>query len=287
VTPARRRPEQTRQHERVHSAAECELLKIASWQPMLREIRHIRRCVFMDMSPREENIRSVWLALAEPNINEMGMTPGKFSALCVKFGIDARASARLSSNGYVWTDDLNRYWRGDGTRGRTGNGTGKVAKLIQGWVAHEADTLAERASMSTTADLFPDGRYRRPGTLTVRLGQDRFRSVLIDLYGCKCWISGCAVEEVLQAAHVEPHSGTNNRASNGMLLRADLHNLYDARLLWIEPVGDSYYVRLSPVLRGAYAELADKRLSPPQGRRDDHPDRNYLLKHRPIWYNAN
>ncbi|GIE78023.1 hypothetical protein Aph02nite_39730 [Actinoplanes philippinensis] len=42
----------------------------------------------VEMSPAEENIRSVWLTLREPDGNQAGMSPAKFSSLCAEFGID-------------------------------------------------------------------------------------------------------------------------------------------------------------------------------------------------------
>ncbi|MEV4277973.1 HNH endonuclease [Actinoplanes xinjiangensis] len=201
------------------------------------------------------------------------MSPAKFSSLCTEIGIDARASARLSSNGYVWTDDLNRYWRDDGTRSRTGDGTGKVARLTGSWAAEERAASASPAApahpppfpSNIDGDL-PDGRHRRPGLVTFRLGQDRFRSALFELYGHRCRVSGCSVEEVLQAAHVEPHTGANNRLNNGMLLRADLHNLYDAGLMWVEPTMEGY-----------------KLLTPPHESRERCPDPVDLIRQCPSW----
>ncbi|GIE78024.1 hypothetical protein Aph02nite_39740 [Actinoplanes philippinensis] len=96
-------------------------------------------------------------------------------------------------------------------------------------------------------------------------------------------MSGCSVEEALQAAHVEPHTGTNNRLDNGMLLRADLHNLYDACLMWVEPTAEGYRVRLSPSLGVSYVEYADKLLAPPHESREKCPDPVGLFRQRPGW----
>jgi putative restriction endonuclease len=49
-------------------------------------------------------------------------------------------------------------------------------------------------------------------------------------------ISGCLVLQVLEAAHIRPHRGQrDNHPENGLLLRADLHTLFDLDLLGIEP----------------------------------------------------
>jgi len=89
----------------------------------------------------------------------------------------------------------------------------------------------------------------------VRRGQHKFREMLLKAYGGACAITGHGPAAVLEAAHIEPHatSGRNGKG-NGLLLRADLHLLFDARLLRIEP--DSLEVELDESLRGtAYWEL--------------------------------
>ncbi len=54
-------------------------------------------------------------------------------------------------------------------------------------------------------------------------------------YEGKCAITGCPVEAVLEAAHIHPYLGQHtNDVTNGLLLRADLHTLFDLRLLWID-----------------------------------------------------
>ena len=57
--------------------------------------------------------------------------------------------------------------------------------------------------------------------------QGSFRQQLLDLDGC-CAISGQTCKEALEAAHIVPaHGGRREVLSNGILLRADLHRLYD------------------------------------------------------------
>lgn len=77
-----------------------------------------------------------------------------------------------------------------------------------------------------------------------RYRQDLFRAKILDAYESRCAISGANVPEGLQAAHIEPYRGVRSqRTANGILLRADIHLLYDAHLLAVMP--DSHIVRLS------------------------------------------
>jgi predicted restriction endonuclease len=63
---------------------------------------------------------------------------------------------------------------------------------------------------------------------------------------------------VLEAAHIFPYRGPQtNHVTNGLLLRADLHVLFDLGLLRID--ADSLTVELDPILNGtSYAELSGR-----------------------------
>lgn len=72
--------------------------------------------------------------------------------------------------------------------------------------------------------------------ILTRRGQPAFRAALISAYNGRCAISGCADVEVLEAAHILSHSESQNYGtSNGLLLRADLHTLFDLQLISIDP----------------------------------------------------
>ncbi len=70
----------------------------------------------------------------------------------------------------------------------------------------------------------------------VRQGQRPFRERMLWLYSGRCAVSGCAVESVLEAAHILPYvKGRLNTDGNGILLRSDIHYLFDDELLRIRP----------------------------------------------------
>jgi hypothetical protein len=70
----------------------------------------------------------------------------------------------------------------------------------------------------------------------VRRGQPKFRKNLLRLYGGRCAVSGWGPESVLEAAHILLHAKSGlNQTENGLLLRADLHSLFDDGLLKIDP----------------------------------------------------
>jgi putative restriction endonuclease len=69
-----------------------------------------------------------------------------------------------------------------------------------------------------------------------RRGQSEFRQALRSRYGDRCMITGCEIIDILEAAHISPYRGEeDNHPENGLLLRADLHTLFDLDLLGICP----------------------------------------------------
>ncbi|SCG45885.1 HNH endonuclease [Micromonospora zamorensis] len=160
-------------------------------------------------------------------------------------------------------------------------GTDVLEKVVQGVRAVqpvEADRLAKilDEARAPEPEGLPEGRRRRLAQVTARQGQADFRRQLIEAYQGRCAISGCGVEAALQAAHIEPYDGpATNRVSNGLLLRADLHNLFDQGLLWID---DSYRVQVAEGL-DHYGEFAGVEL-PPTADPTHRPDQRALAAHR-------
>ncbi|CAN5397551.1 hypothetical protein BH09ACT10_BH09ACT10_06520 [soil metagenome] len=80
-----------------------------------------------------------------------------------------------------------------------------------------------------------DTRDRRLVETAVRQGQDGFRSEIMRAYDQKCAITSCDATQTLQAAHIYPYRGpATNHVTNGMLLRADVHVLFDAGAISID-----------------------------------------------------
>ncbi len=72
-------------------------------------------------------------------------------------------------------------------------------------------------------------------------------------------MTGCKTLAVLEAAHIKPYRGDDdNHPENGLLLRADIHTLFDLDLLGIEP--DGLRVELHPDIANEYGCLIQKTL---------------------------
>ena len=78
--------------------------------------------------------------------------------------------------------------------------------------------------------------YGRPQLVLPRLGQGLFRIVVTDVYERRCAITGERTLPVLDAAHIKPYTVVQrHEVSNGLLLRSDLHRLFDEGYLTIHP----------------------------------------------------
>jgi hypothetical protein len=122
-------------------------------------------------------------------------------------------------------------------------------------------------------------RARRLMEVLTRPQQALFRETLLAAYGGRCAITGCDVTDVLQAAHIQPvYDGGTDNPSNGLLLRVDIHRLFDLGHVAIDH--EAMTVLVSPRLRGSeYENLAGKPIRVPS-EEQNRPRRFSLLRHR-------
>jgi putative restriction endonuclease len=120
-----------------------------------------------------------------------------------------------------------------------------------------------------------------------RLGQGTFRSRVTDAYGRRCAVTGERTLPVLEAAHIRPYSQQGpNRVDNGLLLRSDLHRLFDRGLVTIEPERLTFEVsdRIRHEYHNGlvYYQLAGRALQVLPERPDERPHRAFLEHHRTV-----
>ena len=88
----------------------------------------------------------------------------------------------------------------------------------------------------------------KKATAWVRVGQGKFRQDLLDKYGDNCAVSGPAPREAIQASHLYSFAKSGKHESQGgILLRSDLHTLFDRGLLKIDPKSEKVF--LDPTLK--------------------------------------
>lgn len=69
-----------------------------------------------------------------------------------------------------------------------------------------------------------------------RRGQSELRSKLLAAYGARCAITGCGVIELLEVAHITPYNAAAaDPVKSALLLRADIHTLWDLGLIALDP----------------------------------------------------
>lgn len=100
--------------------------------------------------------------------------------------------------------------------------------------------------------------------VAARLGQPQFRSAALRAYRGACAISACEEQSTLQAAHIVPVSKKGQHAiANSMILRADLHNLFDLGLIWVD---SKFAVQVSDEVKDSgYRKLRGTPVAIPDG----------------------
>jgi putative restriction endonuclease len=79
-------------------------------------------------------------------------------------------------------------------------------------------------------------RYGDPIEVLPRLGQGSFRVLVTDAYGRRCAMTGERTLPVLDAVHIRSYAAEGeHRVQNGLLLRSDLHRLFDRGYLTVRP----------------------------------------------------
>ncbi len=125
-------------------------------------------------------------------------------------------------------------------------------EAARGWIPYKTPAPVDAEELKRLQDT----ERRVSGHLqTSRPGQAEFRESLRQRYGDWCMITGCPLLEIVEAAHIIPYRMTSDHhPANGLLLRADLHALFDLHLLGIDP--ESLIVSVHPEARRAgYADL--------------------------------
>jgi len=124
-----------------------------------------------------------------------------------------------------------------------------------------------------------DARERSLASIVRRRGQPKFREALLSAYERQCAITGYDAPEALEAAHITPYKGSHtNHVSNGLLLRADLHTLFDLGLIAVDT--SEMTLLVSEGLRGTmYEKLAGTPLLIPEAK-GSQPSIEALDRHR-------
>ena len=135
-----------------------------------------------------------------------------------------------------------------------------VSDVLEATARAEADLEAATDSGALNDDY---DRLRVCRQIVSRRGQAGFRAALLEAYQGQCAVTGCDAAPALEGAHLRPYRGPeSNTVTNGLLLRAGIHTLFDLRLLASDPVTRNIVV--SKLLAGTkYEALSTSRLADP------------------------
>jgi len=124
-------------------------------------------------------------------------------------------------------------WKPNIVQGKTYNTDETIGKEL--WQTISARIEKEKI-ISAMSVIEETARYGPGYIIHNRLGQGAFKILVTDAYSRRCAITGEKTLPVLQAAHIKPYSESGPHAiENGLLLRADLHILFDKGYLTVTP----------------------------------------------------
>lgn len=130
-------------------------------------------------------------------------------------------------------------WSNSIVQGKTYNTQDSVgAALWQRLEATVANYLTNVPTTSSNAFVVAEDtpQYGESVLRKVRIGQGAFRLSVTDAYAKRCAITGEKTLPVLEAAHIRPYASAGpNLTTNGLLLRSDMHKLFDEGYLTITP----------------------------------------------------
>ncbi len=160
-----------------------------------------------------------------------------------------------------------RDWAPNLTRGKSydtdyGEGRRLWAQVVEAMAAVRAPAMLGISDG-------PSPAYGKPTLVYPRLGQGAFRVMITDAYERRCVVTGEKTLPVLEAAHIKPYGLVGkHELSNGLLLRSDLHTLFDLGYLTITPI--DFRVRVSRRIHEEfengreYSTLDGRVVRPPQ-----------------------
>ncbi len=112
---------------------------------------------------------------------------------------------------------------------------------------HLLSSLSVSIPQSKTPVHVPIHGGRRQTQVLARINQGQFRTGLLRAYGLSCAVTGPCPAEALEAAHILPYAtNESHNLEHGLLLRTDIHRLFDAGHIAINP--DTMLVEIDPNL---------------------------------------
>ena len=164
------------------------------------------------------------------------------------------------------------------------------SNIVQG-KTYSTDTLegihlfneVQKRLNSNTRVFEQENQYGEPQIITPRLGQGGFRIIVTEAYQRRCAITGEKTLPVLNASHIKPYSKEGPHSiNNGMLLRQDIHTLFDRGYITIN---ENHVIEVSRRIKEDYGNGREyysyhgKLVTILPERKDDKPAKEFLRWH--------
>lgn len=180
-------------------------------------------------------------------------------------------------------------WKREIVGGKTYDTDDPEGLALWEWIMMAGETARGLAASTAafaeerTPYVVPARRFGKPQLIEPRLGQGAFRLAVTDAYQRECAISGGKVLPALEAAHIRDYAeGGNHEVSNGILLRRDIHSVYDAGYITFD---DDFHMVVSDTVKTVfnngqeYRRLHGQRLNVPDNP-SLRPNREHLRWHQ-------
>ena len=192
-------------------------------------------------------ISLAWDAFGEANgvssLQEMRARIAEYRHIKLNLGDNPNVGCIMLAEPFFWPRELwipspaefSRYnQQGQGFDSETGVGNSlwnAVSERLKSVPPTRIDTAI------ATVSAIESGGYGKPQIVLPRLGQGSFRVLVTDVYDRRCAFTGERTLPVLDAAHITPYSvSKRHELPNGLLMRSDLHRLFDGGYLTVDPV---------------------------------------------------
>ena len=179
------------------------------------------------------------------------------------------ANSIVQGKGYTTDEEIgNKIWN-------------QVELLLEKYLIDESQASANPFMLEE-----PQSRYNYSILSKVRIGQGAFRVLVTDSYQRKCSITGEKTLPVLESAHIQSYAKDGpHTISNGILLRSDIHKLFDTGYLTITTdlkIEVSNRIKEEFLNGKEYYQYHGKSLTTIPKREIDRPNRQYI-----DWHNSN
>ena len=177
-----------------------------------------------------------------------------------------------------------KNWSSNIVQGKTYDTSEPYGQTLWEQVSERLSKPTNLPTMGITDEtILAQERYGKEYLTRPRLGQGAFRVLVTEAYERRCAVTGEKTLPVLTAAHIKPYAKLGpHEVQNGLLLRDDLHILFDRGYL---TVTEDYHVEVSGRIKEDYGNgreyyaMHGKRLLILPGTAEEQPSKEYLRWH--------